>query len=71
MVHGKATRLRSVTYSRKPRSASPFSHHFPANVSMASKSRSPLWEQLSMLTMAMGFLPARNRRYRSPATCPI
>ena len=58
IVQGKPTLSGSFTYFTKPASATPRAHHCSAKALMASYSRVPLWEQLSMLTMAMGSAPA-------------
>ena len=58
IVQGKPTFSGSLTYFTKPGSATPLAHHCSAKALMASYSRVPLWEQLSMLTIAMGSAPA-------------
>ena len=58
MVHGNVTFSLQFTYALNPASVSLFSSHFSANVLIAAYSLSPLWEQLSMLTIATGFSPA-------------
>ena len=60
MDHGKDTFAGFSIYSTKEAAVRPVSDHFAANVWTASNNLLPLWEQLSMLTMAIGFSPDWN-----------
>ncbi len=70
IVHGKLTRLLSSTYPKKSPSTSSFSCHAFAYARIASCSLSPLWEQLSILTIAIGYAPLLNRSYKRDVTFP-
>ena len=58
MLHGKETRASSFTYASKSAGTSPFFTHAATISITLARSFSPLWEQLSMLTMAIGIAPA-------------
>ena len=60
---GKLTRFSSPMYSRKALSADPLSTYALAMVSMAALSLSPLCEQLSIETKAIGYAPFCHLRY--------
>ncbi len=57
IVHGKATLSFDWTYSQKPSSTRCCCVHCLAKAYTASRSLSPLCEQLSILTKAIGFFP--------------
>ena len=61
MDQGKDTFSSSRTQSANAWDTCPFSSHWSTTVMTLARSFSPLWEQLSMLTMAMGAPPALNR----------
>ena len=58
MVQGKETFSSSFTQSAKPWGAKPFSTHFSVMDTTLLRIFSPLREQLSVLTTAMGTPPA-------------
>ena len=54
MLQGKETLLSSLTQAANSAGQKPFSTHPSTMVTTEDLSFSPLWEQLSMLTIAMG-----------------
>ena len=59
MDQGNETWVSSDTQATKPSSTYSRFRHCSATVRIPARSFSPLWEQLSMLTMATGAAPAR------------
>ena len=67
MDQGKVTFVSSESHSRKASETKPAFFQACAAANTPSRSFFPFWEQLSMLTMAMGCPPAWKRRYSSAA----